>query len=283
MRALITGASGQLGADLEALLGAEARALSRAELDITDTAAVDAAIAAIRPDVVFNCAAFHNLDVCEQEPAQAWRVNVEAVRQLALRSPYLVHISTNYVFAGDRAEPYGEHDLPAPASVYALTKLAGEQAALAYAERALVIRTAGLYGLSGSVSKGGNFVERMLTRARQQDRLRMVADQLVQPTFTADLAVAILAAVEAEADGILHLTSAGGCSWLEFTAAIMETAGIEIPIDAATTQISRGDVARPLNGVLARPRADRLGLPGLRPWREALVDYMERAGQTVTV
>jgi dTDP-4-dehydrorhamnose reductase len=283
MRALITGASGQLGADLEALLGADTRAFSHAELDITDTYALDAAIDAVRPEVIFNCAAFHNVDVCEQEPERAWQVNVEAVRRLALRSPYLVHISTNYVFDGNRDEPYGEHDLPAPGSIYALTKLAGEHAALAYAKRALVIRTAGLYGFYGSVSKGGNFVQRMLTRAKQQDELSMVDDQRLQPTFTADLAAAILAAVEGEAEGLVHLTATGACSWFEFTAAIMEAAGIEVPIQGMATEIRPGGVARPLNGALARPRADQLGLPILRPWREALVDYIERAGLTLTV
>lgn len=283
MRALITGASGQLGADLEGVLGSAAHALSHAELDITDVAAVDAAFAEIRPEVVFNCAAFHNVDACELEPERAWLVNVEAVRQLAMRSPYLVHFSTNYVFDGNRVAPYGEYDLPAPASIYALTKLAGEHAAQAYARRALVVRTAGLYGLRGSASKGGNFVERMLVRARRQGQLKMVCDQRLQPTFTADLAVAVVAAVEAGAEGVIHLTGAGACSWLEFTAAIMETAGLEVPIEAVRTEIRAGGVARPLNGVLSRPRADELGLPHMRPWRAALSDYMELAGLTLTV
>src|SRR5262249_44202579 len=148
------------------------------------------------PDVVFNCAAFHNVDVCEVERAQAWSVNVEAVRELALRSPLLVHVSTNYVFDGRRPDPYAETDAPSPRSVYALTKLAGEYAALAYAPSALVVRTGGLYGLSGSASKGGNFVQRMITRAREQGALKMVADQRLQPTFTLDLAAAIVGAVE---------------------------------------------------------------------------------------
>jgi dTDP-4-dehydrorhamnose reductase len=283
MRALITGASGQLGCDLEALLGPDARGFSHSELDITDAAALDAAFAQVRPDVVFNCAAFHNVELCEQEPERAWRVNVEAVRELARRSPYLVHFSTNYVFDGLQAEPYGEYDLPAPESIYALTKLAGEHAALAYGERSLVVRTAGLYGLSGSASKGGNFVERMVTRARRQGQLRMVADQCLQPTFTADLAAAVIDAAESNTEGVIHLTATGACSWLEFTEAIMQTAGIEVPIEPVLTEVATGGVARPLNGVLARPRADRLGLAPLRPWRTGLVDYMERAGLTLAV
>lgn len=277
MRALITGGGGQLASDLGALLGAHARSFERDELDITDTAALDRAFAEVKPEVVFNCAAFHNVDMCETERERAWRVNVEAVRELALRSPMLVHVSTNYVFDGRRSDAYAETDLPSPRSVYALTKLAGEHAALAYATRSLVVRTGGLYGLHGSASKGGNFVQRMIARAREQGSLRMVADQRLQPTFTADLATALVSSVGSGADGLVHLTSSGACSWHEFTLAIMERAGIDVPVDPVATVIGSGVVDRPLNGVLARPRADALGLPALRGWEEALTDYMQRA------
>jgi dTDP-4-dehydrorhamnose reductase len=228
--------------------------------------------------VVFNCAAFHNVDQCEREPDAAWAANVRAVADLARRGARLVHLSTNYVFDGRRAEPYGEHDLPAPRSIYALTKLGGEYAALGYDDTALVVRSAGLYGLQGSASKGGNFVQRMLARAREHGMLRVVSDQRLQPTFTADLARAILEAVDRGVTGMLHLTAAGACSWHEFTAAIMQEAGIDVPIEATATEIAPGGVDRPLNGVLARERADSLGLQPLRPWHEALADYMRQAG-----
>lgn len=283
MRALITGGRGQLASDLAGLLGPDARTFGSRELDITDTRALDRAFAAVRPEVVFNCAAFHNVDVCENERERAWEVNVEAVRQLALRSPMLVHVSTNYVFDGRRPEPYDEYDLPSPRSVYALTKLAGEYAAQAYAERALVVRTAGLYGMQGSASKGGNFVQRMIARAREQGALRMVADQLLQPTFTADLATAMVDCVRAGVTGTVHLTASGACSWHEFTVAIMELAGIEVPIEPVTTLIPPGGVDRPLNGVLARRRADEWRIPALRPWDHALADYMEQAHLSRTV
>jgi dTDP-4-dehydrorhamnose reductase len=281
VKALITGGGGQLASDLQQLLGDDAVALSHAELDIANPHALARAIEESEPDVVLNCAAFHNLDVCESEPDQAWAVNVRAVREMAQRAPRLVHLSTNYVFDGRRDEPYAEHDLPAPRSVYALTKLAGEHAALAYGERSLVIRAAGLYGLHGSVSKGGNFVQRMLARARENDPtrpLKMVADQRLQPTFTADLAAAIVEALEREATGVVHLTAADACSWHEFTVAIMELAGLDVPVEAVSTTIAPGGVDRPLNGVLARPHADALGLGALRSWREGLEDYMTRAG-----
>jgi dTDP-4-dehydrorhamnose reductase len=278
MRALITGGGGQLASDLQELLGDDARSYSHAELDIADSAALDRAFAETQPDVVFNCAAFHNVDVCETEPDSAWAVNVRAVRDLAGRGAKLVHLSTNYVFDGRREEPYGEDDVPSPRSIYALTKLAGEHAALAYGDGALVVRGAGLYGLHGSASKGGNFVQRMLKRAREQNALKMVADQRLQPTFTADLAQSLLEAVEKDATGLVHLTASGACSWFDFTVAIMEIAGIDVPIEPVTTTIPPGSPDRPLNGVLSRPRADALGIGELRPWREALADYMARAG-----
>jgi dTDP-4-dehydrorhamnose reductase len=141
-----------------------------------------------------------------------------------------------------------------------------------------VVRGAGLYGMHGSASKGGNFVQRMTTRAREQGALRMVADQRLQPTFTTDLSAALIDAVGRDASGVLHLTAGGACSWLEFTEAIMEIAGIDVPIEPVQTTIGPGGVDRPLNGVLARPAADAAGVPALRPWREALEDYMDRAG-----
>jgi len=278
VRALITGGGGQLASDLQELLGDNARSFSHAELDIADSAALDRAFDEVQPNLVFNCAAFHNVDVCESEPDSAWAVNVRAVRDIAGRGAKLVHLSTNYVFDGRREEPYGEDDRPAPRSIYALTKLAGEHAALAYGDGALVVRSAGLYGMHGSASKGGNFVQRMVARARKQGSLKMVADQRLQPTFTADLARALIDAVNAEASGLLHLTASGACSWFEFTEAIMELAGIDVPIEPVQTTIAPGSPDRPLNGVLARPRTDALGLAELRPWRDALSDYMNLAG-----
>jgi dTDP-4-dehydrorhamnose reductase len=278
VRALITGGGGQLASDLQELLGDDARSFSHAELDIADGAALDRAFEDVQPDVVFNCAAFHNVDICETETDSAWAVNVRAVRDLAGRGAKLVHLSTNYVFDGRREQPYGEDDLPNPRSIYALTKLAGEHAALAYGDGALVVRGAGLYGMHGSASKGGNFVQRMVARAKEQGSLKMVADQRLQPTYTSDLAKALVDAVNAGAGGVLHLTAAGACSWFEFTEAIMQLAGIDVPIEQVQTTIAPGQPDRPLNGVLARPRADALGLSELRPWRDALADYMEVAG-----
>ena len=282
-RALATGGGGQLASDLEALLGGECafEARSHAELDITDTDALGQAFAETRPDVVFNCAAFHNVEVCEREEQQSFAVNVTAVKRMAElceeHGARLVHLSTNYVFDGAAGAPYGEADPPSPQSIYALSKLAGEYAALAYAPGALVVRTGGLYGRFGSASKGGNFVTRMIERAREQGELAVVADQLLSPTATEDLAAAVAEAVNKGASGLLHLTASGSCSWHEFTEAIVELAGVGVEVRATKTERRPGGARRPLNGVLARPRADRLGLAPLPHWRDQLEGYMASA------
>ena len=284
-RVLVTGGGGQLASDLAEQLAARdatVTALPRAELDVTDDDAVGRVFEETRPEVVFNCAAFHNLDVCEVEVDRSFEVNARAVKRLAERcrdgGARLVHLSTNYVFDGRAERPYREDDIPNPRSIYAISKLAGEYCALAYDPRALVVRGAGLYGVHGSASKGGNFVTRMVGRARDQGELKMVADQRLSPTFTADLATALIEAVDRDASGVLHLTAGGECSWLEFTEAIMAIAGIEVPIEAVQTTIPPGGVDRPLNGVLAGHAAEAAGLTPLRHWREALEDYMQRAG-----
>jgi dTDP-4-dehydrorhamnose reductase len=279
-RVLITGGGGQLASDLEALLSAraEVRALGRAALDVTDDAAVAAVFEDFAPTVVYNCSAFHNVEVCEREEDRSFAVNARAVKRLATLTEQadaqLIHFSTNYVFDGTADGPYDELALPNPGSIYAISKLAGEYAALSYAPGALVVRTAGLYGMHGSVSKGGNFVTRMLARAREQGALNVVADQRVTPTFTADLAAAVTAAVDAGVSGTVHITNSGETSWHGFTEAIVRLAGVSADVQAAQTVRAPGAARRPLNGVLTSVA----GLGPLRPWDEALADYLERAG-----
>lgn len=279
-RTLITGGGGQLASDLEQVLAERGQVWSRSreDLDITDDDAVAAAISAIAPTVVYNCAAYHNVDGCEDTEDRAFAVNTRAVKRLAQRcaeqGARLVHVSTNYVFDGTGETPWTEEDLPRPRSIYGLSKLAGEHAALAYAPDVLVVRTGGLYGERGSASKGGNFVVRMIGRARETAALRMVADQRLTPTATSDLAAALVQASDRGVGGLLHLTNAGACSWYEFTAAIMEEAGIDVPIEPVTT--APGGAGRPLNGVLSCARAEAAGLAPLPHWRDALRGYLAR-------
>jgi dTDP-4-dehydrorhamnose reductase len=287
-RVLITGGGGQLASDLDERLRHRCvvTSLPRNELDITDQQRLGQAFEAAKPAIVFNCAAFHNVDVCEQEEDRSFEVNARAVKRIAelcgASGARLVHLGTNYVFAGDGDEPNTEADLPRPRSVYALSKLAGEYAALAYAD-ALVVRTSGLYGSGGNQSKGGNFVQRMVARAHDQGALKVVTDQRLTPTYTADLADALINAVERDVGGLLHLTNSGACSWHEFTLAIMEIAGIDVPVERIETVREPGGVDRPLNGVLSCARAEQAGLAPLRSWRDALEAFMSSVGLAAAV
>ena len=278
-RVLITGGGGQLASDLEERLAVSARVWAPAhrELDITDDAAVAQALERADPDTVFNCAAFHVVDDCERDEDRAFAVNVRAVKRLAERcaerGAKLIHVSTNYVFDGRRDEPYSEHDAANPRSVYAISKLAGEHAALAYAPGALIVRTGGLYGLHGSAAKGGSFVTRLISAAGRGDAIAMVADQRLNPTYTGDLATAMADAVARDASGIVHLTNAEACSWYEFSSEILHLAAIAARIEPVATRRPSGAAERPLNGALVSVA----GAPALRPWKEALRDYMERA------
>jgi dTDP-4-dehydrorhamnose reductase len=181
LKILLIGATGQLGGDLiRNNPGYEIIAPDRRELDLARPAEAAAMVEALRPAFVINCAAFHNVPKCEEDPAQAFMVNCAAVRDLAVAcaraGAWLVNFSTDYVFGGDRSVPWREDDCPAPLQIYGISRLAGEHAALSGAPgRAIVIRTCGLYGRSGARSKGGNFVDGRVADVRPLQQRNSVA------------------------------------------------------------------------------------------------------------
>jgi dTDP-4-dehydrorhamnose reductase len=287
MAIVILGAAGQLGRDLVAAFAAAGETvvpLTHADVDIRDTPRVRARLAELRPRCVINTAAYHQVDACEEHVEDAFAVNALAVRALALIcreiDATLVHFSTDFVFGGVRTRPNEEFDLPLPESVYATSKLAGEHFARTYCPRHLVVRTCGLYGHGGSRSRGGNFVDKMLALAAEGRPLRVVADQIVTPTFTPDLASAVRRLLEHEAGGgpdfygIYHITNGGHCSWYDFAAAIFAEAGVRANLAPTSTAENPTPARRPSYSVLAHRHWRRLGLPELRPWREALRAYL---------
>jgi dTDP-4-dehydrorhamnose reductase len=279
-RILLIGANGQLGSDLARVLaGPRLVALTRRELDVTDAAAVERAIGEIHPGLVVNTAAFHRVDDIEADPEPAFRVNAVAVHHLARscarHAARLVHFSTDYVFGGGRPGPYAEDAPPAPLSAYGTSKLAGEYLVRQASPRHLVIRSSGLYGVAGSSGKGGNFVETMLRLARDGKRLRVVDDQVLAPTFTADLAEAVGRLLAADPPGgVYHVTSGGACSWFEFARRIFELTGLTPDLEPTTSEAYGAPARRPANSVLRNTRLAALGLPPLRPWVEALGAYL---------
>lgn len=277
MRVLITGANGMLGRDLQAALARhEVTALARADLDVTDAAAVAAAVHG--HDAVVNCAAYTKVDDAETHEDLAYAVNATGPANLAAAcaatGARLVTVSTDYVFDGDATEPYAE-DLPRdPINAYGRTKAAGEELALAaHPVGTYVVRTAWLYG-----EHGPNFARTMLNLAKTKDTWSVVDDQLGQPTWTADLASQIVALLDAGAPaGIYHGTNSGQATWYEFARAVLEESGLDperiTPTDSASFV---RPAPRPSYSVLGHDAWATAGIPEMRPWREALADAVRR-------
>ncbi len=281
MRILLIGATGQLGGDLiRNNPGHHIVAPGRDALDLARSGEAAAAVRGERPDLVINCAAFHNVPKCEDEPAQAFLINCVAVRDLAAAcaelGARLLTFSTDYVFGGARSAPWSEQDRPAPLQIYGMSRLAGEHAALAAAPaHAMVVRTCGLYGLAGARSKGGNFVDGRVADGRTGKCIEMACEQVVAPTSTHDLSRAVFALIaHAQAGpGIYHLVNEGACSWYEFTKETLRLTGSSselVPVDRGGRT---GNMRRPLYSVLANNRAKALGIE-LRPWQQALASYL---------
>ncbi len=272
MKTLITGSNGQLGRELAEMLparGHEVVALDRRALDVADAGAVGRAVEEHSPDLVVNAAAYTNVDGCEEEPELAYAVNALGPRNLARACGRLgcdlLHVSTNYVFGGGADRPYEPFDPARPLSVYGRTKLAGEEHVMRLTNRWYVVRTAGVYG------RGHNFVRTMLRVGAERDSLKVKDDEYVSPTCARDLAEGIAGVVEAEGYGLYHLTNAGSCSWYEFACEIFRLADVEVEVVPVPASEYPLPAARPANGVLSS-----VGSPRLRPWGEALADYLER-------
>ena len=279
MKIAVLGSQGQLGRDLCPRLPGVIP-LTRADIDLTRPDTIAAALAAHRPDVLVNGAAYNFVDKAETEPDAAFAANAWGVRDLAKACAAarckLVHFSTDYVFGLDAARtvPLTEDDPPGPLSVYGLSKLAGEYVVRAASADHLVIRTCGLYGVWGSGGKGTNFVETMLRVAGQGKPLRVVADQRCTPSYTADVADATVGLIQAGAAGLFHVTSGGACSWSEFAAEIFRQGGVKADLSPIPTAERNDPACRPPFSVLSNAKLAAAGVPPPRPWQEALAAYL---------
>jgi dTDP-4-dehydrorhamnose reductase len=270
-RYLITGGSGQLARELSKRLPSSG-SLGREELSVTDLDSARRTLAKLAPEVVFNCAAYNAVDRAEQDPTEAVAVNAtgagnvaRACREAGAR---LVHFSTNYVFDGMAEAPYLESDEARPISAYGRSKREGELQVLDELPTALVIRSAGLFGHGGSAVKGGSLPDRLLARARAGEKLAVVSDQRLNPTYTGHLADASIAAEAAGWTGLLHLVAEGCCSYHEFAVEVLRLAGVDSEVDPITTRSGGGIAPRPRNGCLGSSRT------GFLPaWREGLREF----------
>ena len=283
MKIALIGANGQLGSDLARVVPARGHdlvPLTHADVEVTDGESVEAMMQRHEPELVLNMAAFHKVDVCEEEVEQTFAVNVYGVRNLALacrvHDATLAHMSTDYVFGGDktRTTPYVEADVPAPINVYGVSKLTGEHFVRYLLERYFIFRVSGLYGVAGSSGKGGNFVELMLRLAHAGKDIRVVDDQRLTPTYTVDLAHQIAAVIETEQYGLYHATSRGDCTWYEFAAEIFRQSGLNPNLGKAKTGDFGEKATRPAYSVLENKALQEMGMDMMRPWQEALAAYL---------
>lgn len=276
---LVTGGGGQLARDLAvAAPEREMILLTHTDLDITDVDEIRMRLAEIRPRAVINTAAYHRVDLCESEPEMSFLVNAAAPQRLAAACEEvgipLLHISTDYVFDGERDTPYPEDAPRRPLSVYGASKAAGEMAVLATSARALVVRTTGLYGQGGRETRQGNFVETMLRLATSGQPVSVVNDQILTPSATADVARMMLGLLDTGAAGLFHATNSGGCSWYEFAAEIFRMTRLDVDLRPTTQAERPAPARRPAYSILGHERMRAAGLPEPQPWQDALRAYL---------
>ena len=280
----IVGANGQLGSDLlEAFGGAfEAVPLSHADMDVSNRASVDACLARVRPGIVVNTAALHDLKACEKDPERSFAVNAAGARNLALwcrdNGALLMHVSTDYVFDGNKGAPYVETDCALPLNQYGITKLAGELSISSVLDRHAIVRTGGLYGTHPCRGKPAkNFVEMFLELARGKEVLEFGGDEVNTPTFTGNLAEQMRVLAEQGATGLFHATCEGACSWFEFGEEILRQAGSRTRL--AKRPPGKPDplaIKRPRYSVLENRRLKELGINSFPDWKEALRRYLAK-------
>ncbi|WP_092469925.1 dTDP-4-dehydrorhamnose reductase [Desulfotruncus arcticus] len=278
MKILITGARGQLGCDLEhnffKIEGCQVVSFGREEMDVTQSTNVQELVAANTPDVVIHSAANTNVDSCELEPDSAYCVNALGSRNIAVASEMvgakLVYVSTDYVFDGTSQRPYTEFDKTNPISIYGKSKLAGERYVAGFSSKYFIVRTSWLYG-----EHGNNFVKTMLRLAKEKTELNVVDDQVGSPTYTKDLARFIAVLLRTDLYGIYHATNTGSCSWFQFAETIFQISGLShIKVNPITTSELNRPAPRPAYSILDHYCIRLEGLPDLRPWEEALHEYL---------
>ncbi|WP_230986629.1 dTDP-4-dehydrorhamnose reductase [Cohnella fermenti] len=274
---LVTGANGQLGGELTRWQepGVRIVGCDRKRLDVTDLRQCRDVLAEVRPDAIIHAAAYTAVDKAEAEPDEAYRVNAGGTRNLALASSELgipmCYVSTDYVFDGTSCEPYNEYDNTNPKSIYGKSKRAGETLLQALNPKGFIVRTSWVYG-----AYGANFVKTMLRLGVEKAAVNVVHDQVGSPTYTYDLSRFLLELVRTEAYGIYHASNAGTCSWYEFAKAIYEEAGMNVQTSPCSTADFPRPAPRPAYSVMDRSAIRWNGLTDLRPWREALREYLKR-------
>ncbi|ARE42539.1 dTDP-4-dehydrorhamnose reductase (plasmid) [Rhodovulum sp. P5] len=289
MKVLLLGPNGQLGSDIQTAHAAAGEPfqlipLERERLDVSDLAAIGPALNGIAFDVLVNCTSYHKTDEVEDNAALAFAVNAHGVEEMAkacaARGARFIHVSTDYVFGGDtgRTELLTEDAPTAPVNVYGASKAMGETLIRLACPDHAILRVSSLFGVAGASGKGGNFVETMIRVGRERGALKVVSDQIMTPTATADIADAILALLTRGApSGTYHVAGTGAASWYDFACEIIRAAGVEATVTPCTSAEFPARAHRPAYSALDNGKCAR-EIMAMPPWQDALERYLKAKG-----
>ena len=282
MKVAVIGATGQLGKDVSAVFeesGDTVTRLGHGDIEISSPESVKKCLEAVQPEIVINTAAYHHVEKCEADPATTFSVNAIGARNVAQATAALgaklVHISTDYVFDGNKKTPYTEQDSALPLNVYGNSKLSGENFVRSVNPKHFVLRVSGLYGANPCRAKGGaNFVETMLKLSHEREELRVVDDEFATPTPTIEVARQLVLLARTSEYGLYHATAEGFCSWYQFARAIFDATGTKVRLERARPGEFPAKVPRPKYSVLENQALKAKSLNIFQPWEKGLENYL---------
>ncbi|UCD31194.1 MAG: dTDP-4-dehydrorhamnose reductase [Desulfobacterales bacterium] len=279
MKIMVTGGKGQLGMDCVRVFrkACEVASVDLDEADITQLSEVERLVHTFEPDIILNCAAYTHVDNCETEKDLAWRANVKGSENIAFslnkRDGLMIHISSDYVFNGEKGlpEPYVETDHPHPISYYGITKYESEQIVKRTIDRYVIVRTAWMYGISGN-----NFLKTILKLALKhpERQIKVVNDQFGSPTWSHRLALQISKIIEANGRGVYHATSAGHCSWYELATYFLQKMNVTHTVIPCTTEQYPTAAKRPKNSILENRHLKAKGINIMPDWRDDVDQFI---------
>ena len=277
MKVAVIGSTGQLGTDLMKVFGNSAISLTHKDIEVSDLVSCECLLE-INPDVIINTAAFHNVGACEEDPVKTFNVNSVGALNIAKIAKKIdavnVYISTDYVFDGNKGEPYIETDSVNPVNVYGCSKVAGEYFTKNYCDKYYICRVASLFGEAGASGKGGNFVETMIKKAKAGEEIKVIDDMIMSPTYTFDAAKAISEMLNQSIPfGIYHVVNEGNCSWFDFAKTIFEQMDMDIDVGRIKTEELNMNVVKPMNSSLDAGKLSSFNI-SMQTWQDALYNYL---------
>ena len=284
MKIAVIGSNGQLGSDILKTLNANERIqefpITHQDVELSDYDSVANYLNKINPEVVINCAAFHQIDKCEQNPSLAFDTNTLGALYVARICSELnalcVYISTDYVYEGIKKTPYLETDIPSPINIYGTTKLAGENLTTQACENSLIIRLSSLFGKAGSKGKGGNFIETILNKARSEKILQVVNDIHISPTYTKDASMIILELINRNTRGLVNVANSTSpdCTWYLLAKKTFELCNLNVQVDAISSNAYPSIAKRPTYSVLNNEKAENIIGNKIPDWEDAVKRYL---------